>query len=221
MTGIISDIHGNFSALKAVLSVLDEKGVNEIYCLGDVVGYFSQINECCNELRKRRVQCVMGNHDWYMVSGSFCPRSKSVNDCLRFQRKIITKENLDWLSSFPLFIKNDIGHMVHGGWTNPIDEYLVPDEEYFDKLPTGRYFSGHSHMQQLIKYKSNEYCNPGSIGQPRDGDCRASFAFFHEGEIELCKVNYDIETTCRLMEEAGFSSYYYGSLKDGSRYLHE
>lgn len=221
MTGIISDIHGNYSALEAVLSIFDEKGVNDIYCLGDVVGYFSQINECCNELKRRHAKCIMGNHDWYMISGSFCPRSKNVNDCLQFQRKIITRENLEWLSGFPLFIRNDVGYMVHGGWTNPIDEYLEPNEEYFNKMPAGRYFSGHSHVQRLIQYKSSEYCNPGSVGQPRDGDCRASFALVYDGEIELGRISYDIEKTCHLMNEAGFGSYYYGSLRDGSRYLHE
>lgn len=221
MIGIISDIHGNYSALETVLDFLDKKGISEIYCLGDVVGYYSQVNECCEELRKRHVKCVMGNHDWYMIAESFCPRSRSVNDCLQYQKKVITKDNLDWLSHFPVYIKNDVGNMVHGGWTNPIDEYLEPSEKYFKRMPFNRYFSGHSHIQQLVQYSSSVYCNPGSVGQPRDGDCRASFALFDDGNIKLCRVNYDIEKTCRLMDEAGFSSYYYGSLKDGARYLHE
>ena len=85
--GLIADIHGNYEALKAVLNELDCMNVSDIYCLGDVVGYYSQVNECCDELRARSIPCVMGNHDWYMVSGGFCPRSKSVNDCLEYQRK--------------------------------------------------------------------------------------------------------------------------------------
>ena len=86
MIAILSDIHGNYEALKAVLGVLDSFKIKQLYCLGDIVGYYSQVNECCNELRNRNVKCVMGNHDWYMVSGTKCLRSRSVNDCLEFQR---------------------------------------------------------------------------------------------------------------------------------------
>ena len=85
----ISDIHGNFEALKAVLEEIDRMGITQIYCAGDVVGYYAQINECCEELRKREIPCVMGNHDWYVAGGGFCPRSRSVNDCLAYQRTII------------------------------------------------------------------------------------------------------------------------------------
>ncbi len=77
-----------------VLKSLDSMGISDVYCLGDVVGYYSQINECCEELRARNIKCLMGNHDWYMIADSFCPRSNSVNDCLAYQRKIISKENL-------------------------------------------------------------------------------------------------------------------------------
>lgn len=69
--GLISDIHGNYEALKAVLAELDRMNVSEIYCIGDVVGYYSQVNECCDELRLRQIPCVMGNHDWYLASGGF------------------------------------------------------------------------------------------------------------------------------------------------------
>lgn len=69
MIALISDVHGNYEALKQVLSKIDEMGIQEIFCLGDVVGYYSQVNECCDALRKRQVRCVMGNHDWYMAPG--------------------------------------------------------------------------------------------------------------------------------------------------------
>ena len=60
----ISDIHGNYEALKSVLSKIDYEGVDKIFCLGDVVGYYSQVNECCEEIKRRNIPCVMGNHDW-------------------------------------------------------------------------------------------------------------------------------------------------------------
>ena len=85
--GLISDIHGNYEALKVVLEDLDKSNVDKIYCLGDVVGYYSQVNECCKELIEREILCIMGNHDWYLASGTGCPRSKSANDCINYQRK--------------------------------------------------------------------------------------------------------------------------------------
>lgn len=220
MIAIISDIHGNFEALKEVLKEIDKLKIKEIYCLGDIVGYYSQINECCNELRKRNAICIMGNHDWYMVSGSKCLRSQSVNDCIEYQRAIITLENLDWLKTLPIIINKNNMSMVHGGWNNPIDEYLEPSKEYFDNIKGKIFISGHSHIQQICKYKEKIYCNPGSVGQPRDGNNKAAFAIFKNNNFTLKRVSYDIEKTCYLMQKAGFDSYYYGSLRDGAKKLH-
>lgn len=219
MIAIISDIHGNYTALQEVLKSIDSMGIKDIYCLGDVVGYYTQINECAEELRKRNVKCIMGNHDWYMVAKSFCPRSNSVNDCMKYQRTIITEENLQWLSTFPVFIQLGELSMVHGGWCDPIDEYLEPSEEYFEKIG-GKYFtSGHVHLQIVQNYGDKVYCNPGSVGQPRDGDNRAAFATFDGKDFQLHRVEYDIDKVGELMEKAGFSGYYYGCLKTGSRNL--
>jgi putative phosphoesterase len=217
--GIISDIHSNYEALKSVLSELDKMNVSDIFCLGDVVGYYSQVNECCDELRLRQIPCVMGNHDWYMVAKSFCPRSRSVNECMNFQKKIITEENLQWLSTFPVYRKVNNVFMVHGGWSDPIDEYMKPQKEYFDKLDGTFFVSGHVHVQSVSDYGDKVYCNPGSVGQPRDNDPRAAFAIFDGNEFLLHRVNYDIDTVGKLMGEAGFSGYYYGCLKTGSRNL--
>jgi len=218
--GIISDIHGNYEALKVVLARLDAMNVTEIYCLGDVVGYYSQVNECCDELRKRNIPCLMGNHDWYMASGGFCPRSKSVNDCLEYQRKVITQENIDWLRTFE--VQRFVGtiHMVHGGWADPIDEYLLePNEEYFSKIEGKNFISGHTHLQSLHVFKGKTYCNPGSVGMPRDDDPRAAFATFENGEFTLHRLAYDMQIVFDLMEKAGFNDYYYGCLKTGARNL--
>jgi putative phosphoesterase len=215
---IISDIHGNYEALKAVLSELDGMNISNILCLGDVVGYYSQVNECCEELRSRRIACVMGNHDWYMAGGGFCPRSRSVNDCLAYQRRVITTENLNWLRSFP--VQRQIGNlrMLHGGWSDPIDEYLEPTWEYFSRVEGSAFVSGHTHIQRLQSYGEKNYCNPGSVGQPRDGDSRAAFATY-DGMFMLHRVEYNMQKVFDLMEEAGFSDYYYGCLKTGARNL--
>lgn len=220
MIAVISDIHGNYEALKSVLAEIDKLKVSEIYCLGDVVGYYSQVNECCDELRERGIDCLMGNHDWYMSSGSFCPRSQSVNDCLVYQRKVITTINFNWLKTFKLQFEIDKIKMVHGGWTDPIDEYLYePNENYFNKIEGEIFISGHTHIQQLFNFTNKVYCNPGSVGMPRDNDPRSAFALIDNRKISLKRVEYDIEKVCYLMDKAGFSDYYYGGLKTGSRNL--
>jgi predicted phosphodiesterase len=219
MIGIISDIHGNYIALIEVLKSLDFMGIKDVFCLGDVVGYYSQVNECCEELRSRNIKCVLGNHDWYIVAKSFCPRSKSVNDCLEYQKKVITQENLEWLSSFPVYRIYDSIFMVHGGWSDPIDEYLEPSKEYFDKLE-GKYFaSGHTHIQAINIFGEKIYCNPGSVGQPRDGDSRAAFATWDGKSFVMHRVDYDIQKVGELMDKLGFNGYYYGCLKTGAKNL--
>ena len=217
--GIISDIHGNYEALQTVLAELDSMNITEIYCLGDVVGYYSQVNECCNELRKRGISCLMGNHDWYMAGGGFCPRSKSVNDCLVYQRKVITTQNIEWLRTFQIQRFVESIHMVHGGWADPIDEYLLePNEEYFSKIEGKFFVSGHTHLQSLHIFNDKTYCNPGSVGMPRDNDPRAAFATF-DGEFKLHRIEYNMQVVFDLMEKAGFNDYYYGGLKTGARNL--
>jgi putative phosphoesterase len=221
MIALISDIHGSYEALKQVLKTIDEMSIKEIYCMGDVVGYYSQVNECCDELRKRKVECIMGNHDWYMASNGFCLRSKTADDCIQYQKKIITDENLRWVQSFPVYRRVGELFMVHGGWgVDPIDEYLhEPSEEYFSKID-GKYFcSGHTHIQRLEHYNSKTYCNPGSVGQPRDGDNRAAFATWDAGSsaFNLHRVEYNFEKVGELMEQAGFSGYYYERLAVGAK----
>jgi putative phosphoesterase len=218
--GIISDIHGNYEALKVVLARLDSLNVQRIICLGDVVGYYSQVNECCDALRERNINCLMGNHDWYMAGGGFCPRSKSVNDCLAYQRSVITDINLNWLRTFQLQERIENMHMVHGGWSDPIDEYLTnPEASYFEKLSGEIFISGHTHIQSIFNFSSKTYCNPGSVGQPRDNDPRAAFAIYSDGIIELHRVEYNMEKVFELMENAGFNDYYYGCLKTGASRL--
>ena len=113
----ISDIHGNFEALTAVLAELDRMRVTEIVCVGDVVGYYSQVNECCDELKRRGIKSLLGNHDWYLGFGGFCVRSKSVNDCLAHQRRVITPENQNWLRTFQVHMQVGDAQIVHGGWS--------------------------------------------------------------------------------------------------------
>lgn len=217
MIGIISDIHGNHVALSAVLKRLDEMGISEIVCLGDVGGYYCQINECCAALRSRNILSLMGNHDWYLATGEGCPRSNSANVCLDYQRGVLSVENLEWLKTLPSEADVHGIRIVHGGWNDPIDEYLKPSEEYFSKLP-GKYFaSGHTHVQHVWSGGGKTYCNPGSVGQPRDGDPRAAFATWNGNSFALHRIEYDIISMQQKMAMAGFPPNYHENLARGTR----
>lgn len=218
--GFISDIHGNYEALKTVLSVLDTMHVSEIYSLGDVVGYYSQVNECCDELQSRNIPSVMGNHDWYMAGNGFALRSKSANDCIAYQRKVITPQNVQWLKSLPVQREVHGIQILHGGWSDPIDEYLLePTEEYFSRIEGSIFLSGHTHLPVVQQFGNKTYCNPGSVGMPRDNNPEAAFAVYSEGVFTIHRVPYDIQKVCDLMAKAGFNDYYYGGLLTGALHL--
>ena len=200
-----------------MLKDLDRKGVSEVICLGDVAGYYCQINECCEELQNREVFSILGNHDFYLVSESRPRRSRSASICLDYQRKIIKEENLSWLSRMPISGTFKELNLSHGGWNDPLEEYLMPTEGYFDELE-GKYFcSGHTHVPKIVSYKDKIYCNPGSVGQPRDGDPRASFAIWKDGSFEIFRVDYDIEAMQFLMKTAGFDTRIADNLSLGLR----
>jgi predicted phosphodiesterase len=213
---LISDIHGNFEALRAVLSDIDEGDADRIVCLGDVVGYYPQVNECCDALRDRSVLTLLGNHDWYLSSGGFCSRSQRADACISYQRTIIEKQHIDWLAGLPVHAHAEGIHLVHGGWNDPIDEYLEPTPEYFSRVNGAFFASGHTHKARVCVFSGKTYCNPGSVGMPRDGDPRASYALFDGASFSIRRVSYDPQPIFSLMDAAGFDDSYYGGLLTGA-----
>lgn len=218
MIAIISDIHGNYPALMSVLHRIDDMRIDHIVSLGDVAGYYCMINECCDELRARNITNLMGNHDYYLTSGDFCPRSRSASACLEYQSSVVTSDNLNWLAASKHKHHIDGISMVHGGWKDPVDEYMYTlSSIYFSKLEGELFISGHTHVQGVWKLNGKIYCNPGSVGQPRDGDSRAAFATWDGKEFALHRVAYDINFIARQMQDAGFSEHFYENLYTGSR----
>jgi predicted phosphodiesterase len=219
MIGLISDIHGNAAALRAVLAELDALGVAELMCLGDVAGYGPQVNECCAILRAREVPTLIGNHDDYLAFDRPCPRSPSANKCLDYQRTVIEPGHKAWLGANPTHrdIAPDI-RMVHGGWNDPLEEYLVDlRPAYFAALDGKRFFSGHTHVQGHWQVGEKTYCNPGSVGQPRDGDPRAAFAILDGGRVSLHRVAYDIDEVADASRKAGYEDRLFMNLYAGAR----
>ncbi len=206
-TAIISDIHGNLPALEAVINHANHLKCEEFIFLGDVCGYYSQINECIDLLKQYSKLSIMGNHDEYILNDTTCPRSNTANMCLDLQRTILSPSSYEWLSKLQKGVINYKNmSLTHAGWrVDPIDEYIsVIEECYFDGL-TGQFFmSGHTHVQSLIHYDHFTYCNPGSVGQPRDGNPAAAFAILDESEkLHLERVVYDISRTCEEMAKHG------------------
>ncbi len=214
---IISDIHGNFPALSAVLADIDRQDISNIICLGDTAGYYCQVNECIESLRERKIFSLMGNHDWYITSGNPCPRSNSANRCLDYQRGILTQDNIDWLKCLKPQADINKLRIVHGGWKDPLDEYLVPSQAYFDEQEGDFFASGHTHVQHLWAGKNKAYCNPGAVGQPRDGNPHAAYALFSDNGFTLKRVDYDINAIQLAMKKVGFEPFFYENLSIGAR----
>jgi len=106
---------------------------------------------------------------------------------------------------------------VHGGWKDPLDEYIKLSSGYFSDLPGKFFASGHTHVPVIWEEQGKQYCNPGSVGQPRDGNPQAAFATFDDEHFLLHRVPYDIKKAQQAMHEAGFPDYYYVNLADGTR----
>jgi predicted phosphodiesterase len=218
MIAILSDIHGNYPALEAVLADVDRRGCDFVISLGDVGGYYCMINECINLLQKRGITNLMGNHDSYLVNGSNCPRSNSANHCLAYQRSVLTENNLNYLMNSPEALTNAEARFVHGGWNDPIDEYIQnPEASYFESLHGKYFFSGHTHMQLKAYFNKKIYCNPGSVGQPRDGNPASAYAMFDGTNVELIRVPYDVDRIACEMNDNGFQEFYYSNLFNGTK----
>jgi len=219
MTAIISDIHGNYPALKAVMDDIEERGIKKIISLGDICGYYSMINECIELLKDMNVVNIVGNHDYYMIENEKCERSISVNKSLDFQRQVITNDNFKWLKRSIPFYRDSMHYMVHGSFSeNGMDNYLYTiNNDMFATFKEKYFFAGHTHVQTLIGLDKNRlFCNPGSVGQPRDGDHRSAYAIINNDAIELIRLKYDIDMIANHMKKNGFESYFYENLYTGS-----
>ncbi len=206
MIAVISDIHGNLPALQAVLEKIDSLNCQRIISLGDITGYYAQPSECLKLLMDRDAIQLLGNHDQYLVEGTGCPRSKTVTDLLIHQSRVVTSEQVEYLSGLSSRYDEGNASFVHGGWDDPADQYIYKVEQQL--FPDGYefFFSGHTHVQCQFQLADNKvYCNPGSVGQPRDGDPRAAFAVFKGDSIELYRVEYDIDRAVKAMQDAGYN----------------
>jgi putative phosphoesterase len=210
--GLISDVHGNLAALEAVLAELDGAGVDAIAFAGDAVSYYPAVNETLDLLRARVRWAITGNHDAYLLGRlPMPPQIVAIANPGHFERAM-SAENRAWLAGLPesLDVALDGARLMlrHGSpWA--IEEYIHPDHARFDRfaeLPADLVVLGHTHRPFVRDVGGVRIVNPGSVGQPRDGDPRASLALVDlpARDVELRRVPYDLEATCRAVVAAGF-----------------
>jgi predicted phosphodiesterase len=224
---VISDVHANIIALEAVLS--DAGEVDATWCLGDLVGYGPNPNECIFRVQHLpNLVCLIGNHDAASIdlidTHTF---NDDARDSILWTQNTLTQPNKDYLKS--LASKKEIGQftLAHGSPRYPIWEYLLDtytatiNFSYFD---SSFCIVGHSHIpvlyqlpngnasadlnipqpHQVIQLIPRSIMNPGSVGQPRDRDSRASYAILDTEDLawEIHRIAYDIEEIQSRMKEA-------------------
>lgn len=203
--GVISDVHSNLVALEAVLD--DMPPVESVICAGDVVGYNPWPGECVDRVREEVAATVMGNHDRSVVDGTGYPGNRMADRGVAFAREQLSEEQLDWLAGLPAERRafGDRVKIVHGHPDDP-NHYTVPDE--FSPALLGDedlLVMGHTHIQHYERYDEGVVLNPGSVGQPRNGDPRAAYAVVDLDELAVAthRVEYDVERVQQKIADVG------------------
>jgi predicted phosphodiesterase len=227
---ILSDIHANTQALTKVLERCEAEQVDEVICLGDVVGYGGNPNECCDLLREHCSIVLMGNHDAATVGVMDADYYyESARRVLFWTRQELTDENFRWLYSLPYTNQRpefDVG-FYHSAPIQPSGFFYVvrnEEAEALTRMKTGLFshnFIGHSHLTTMYEYSGRKVrdvtghyqfhagrrylVNVGSVGQPRDRNPDACFVLF-DTETKLLqhvRVAYDVPTASARIREVG------------------
>jgi predicted phosphodiesterase len=227
---VISDIHANLTALDTVIK--DAGNFDQVWCLGDVVGYGPQPNECINRLRGLNLTCLAGNHDLAVAGkAALWDFTKDAQEVIFWTRHWLTSINHNWLTSLsetPI----DTGHgitLVHGSPRDPVWEYITEKDvakNNLDLFHTPICLNGHTHMPAIYRKSWDDwriveenprvnqpirlntldrmFINPGSVGQPRDEDPRAAYALLDLEAMTITqrRVQYDFAATQKLMKQA-------------------
>jgi len=225
----MADIHANLTAFNAVLEDMERRGgVAEIWCLGDIVGYGPDPHHCIELLRRYNHVCVAGNHDWAAIgkisTADFNPDAALACQWTSGQ---LSQGDIQYLKNLPLTIDKDIFTLVHGSPREPIWEYVISTSiawQNFSFFRSPYCLVGHSHVPLVFK-EDNGSCtfsrlvdniglalgesrlilNPGGVGQPRDGDPRASYAIYDSDTrmVRLHRIPYDVAAVQDRMMEKG------------------
>jgi diadenosine tetraphosphatase ApaH/serine/threonine PP2A family protein phosphatase len=238
--GIFSDIHGNLEALQAVLSRMDELGVERRVCLGDVVGYGPNPNECVQLVREKAHITILGNHDSVALGWEAAENFNFyARRAIEWTREVLTDDSVAFLKSLRYTESENGLCFVHSSPHSPADWYYVTDlEDAADSFNFFREricFIGHTHFPVIV-VKENEQSfricdglsyepapgermlvNDGSVGQPRDRNPLASFAVCDSetGAVEIMRVPYDVTATQAKMQALDFADFLIRRLAEG------
>ena len=231
---VFSDIHSNLTALEAILSNINSRGITERYCLGDFVDFAPWPNEVISRIRHENIPSVYGNHDQRLFNNETISakswHSPEETNARRTAMKIssatVTDENLRWLKALPFSRQLSMGDkkilLVHAS-PDSIDEYLRPDhpEEALRTLQQNHGFdiliSGHTHLADVryIKRKNGEMfavVNTGAVGRIKEGEPQATWLelTLHETNIKLTvhRVNYDVSYVAKSILSSDVPDFY-------------
>ncbi|WP_276273638.1 metallophosphoesterase family protein [Haloarcula litorea] len=205
---VISDIHSNLTALEAVLE--DVPGdIDETICLGDVVGYGPNPLECVRKVWQHCSTVLQGNHDREFVNPEGYRCNSQAREGLRYSKKQVKGKYREWLQNLPRtteFLDGDI--LLAHDHPEQVDRYVTPDEfsdvrQYLDDYEAC--FLGHTHVPGEKVVDNRLILNPGSVGQPRDGDFRAGYAVVDTSDwsTDLRRVRYNISDVKGEIARAG------------------
>lgn len=220
---LISDVHANLPAMEAVLEALEKEQPDIWISLGDIVGYGPHPSECVSLIQDKNMLCVLGNHDAGVCGKMPVRHFRNPNRRLiQMTKDRLSSSQQNWLSGLPLLIKNEELDIlaVHASPTSPEEwEYLESAFKVREILGTTQHrfcLAGHTHRPALVsdtigvndlKTGHRYFINPGSVGQSRDGDPRASCGILDtdENSYKNIRVHFDTEKVVTDLEYLGFS----------------
>jgi predicted phosphodiesterase len=223
---VLSDIHGNLHALEAVLRSVDSEAPDQLWCLGDLVGYGPQPNRCCELVAERADVCLIGNHDLGVLGRidleDFSPDAAAA---ARWTMEVLEDHPRRYMESLSPRARLEQAEIFHASPRDPVWEYVLSPEVAFLSLAATEkplVLVGHSHIALRFgdEHLTLALCeegteidlaterwllNPGSVGQPRDGDPRAAWLLvdFDAARASYCREPYPVAETQHEIRELG------------------
>ena len=206
---LLADIHANWPALQAIQEPHDV-----CVCLGDLVDYGLEPAPCIDWVRRNSRLVIRGNHDHAVAQDVRINGQKGYKYLTTVTRPLSRERSsegdLRYLSRLPVSRMVTLGDtrflFVHATPRDPLDEYAAADPEFWARRLTDVEADvicvGHTHQQYVLEVGGKLVINPGSVGQPRDGDPRAAYAVIEDNRVELKRVEYPIEEAVRVVEES-------------------
>lgn len=222
----ISDIHSNIPALEETLRDIKSKGVQDIYCLGDIIGYHSYPNQVIKLLKEEGVVSIKGNHDLAITEEIF-NRDNDAHFVLWWNFDNLSLENRDYLKQLPetleIQIEDITVKIVHGS-PESIEEYIREGSEEIDKylelMTTDVLICGHTHLPYIHEKDGKFLLNTGSVGKPKIGKPLASYILLTvDGDKispEIIKLPYDTKTMIEHLKNNKFPDKYAMAIKTGN-----